>query len=341
VSQNQTLVLTVTGSVPPNAALTVTFGTGPGQVQTLAQLSTQLGTLAGGTATVNPANGNINVTAGSAANQITVGGTATASVFGIHNPLYLPANGTVVANDLTTFLNESLSGGSITGYDSSGAPVDVQLRWAKTASVASGGTDTWNLFYQVNSNATGILPAWKNVGTTFTFSPNGQMNPPITNLTLPGVTVNGVSLGNVQLSFGSGGVTQFADPNGNVNVNLLSQNGSPAGNLKTVSINDNGRIDGTFSNGRTVDLAAITLANFTGQDFLKKLDGGAFAETAESGTPLFNASGKIVGSSLEASNTDIADEFSKLIVTQQAYSANTKIITTGDQMVQAMLNMIQ
>ncbi len=341
VSQNQTLVLDVTGSLPPNAPLTITFGNGAGQVQTLAQLSAQLATLSGGTAIVNPANGNINVTAGSAANQITVGGTATASVFGIHSPLYLPANGTVVANDLTTFLNESLSGGSITGYDASGAPVDVQLRWAKTASVATSGTDTWNLFYQVNSNATGIQPAWKNVGTTFTFSPNGQMNPPITNLTLPGVTVNGVSLGNVQLSFGTGGVTQFADPNGNVNVNLLSQNGSPAGNLKTVAINDNGRIDGTFSNGRTVDLAAITLANFTGQNFLKKLDGGAFAETAESGTPLFNATGKIVGSSLEASNTDIADEFSKLIVTQQAYSANTKIITTGDQMVQAMLNMIQ
>jgi flagellar hook protein FlgE len=247
----------------------------------------------------------------------------------------------VVANDLTTFLNESLSGGSITGYDASGAPVDVQMRWAKTASVASSGTDTWNLFYQVDSNASGIQPAWKNVGTTFTFLPNGQMSPPIANLTLPGVAVNGVSLGNLQLSFGTGGVTQFADPNGNVNVNLLSQNGSPAGNLKTVAINDHGRIDGTFSNGRTVDLASITLANFTGQNFLNKLDGGAFAETAESGTPLFNASGKIVGSSLESSNTDIADEFSKLIVTQQAYSANTKIITTGKEMIQSMLNMIQ
>jgi flagellar hook protein FlgE len=167
------------------------------------------------------------------------------------------------------------------------------------------------------------------------------MSPAITNLTLPNVTVNGVSLGNVQLDFGAGGITQFADPNGNVNVNLLSQNGSPAGNLQTIAINDQGRVDGTFSNGRTVDLAEIPLANFKGQNFLKKLDGGAFAETAESGSPLFNSSGKIVGSSLEASNTDIADEFSKLIVTQQAYAANTKIITTGDQMVQAMLNMIQ
>jgi flagellar hook protein FlgE len=341
VAPNQTLIFQVTGSVPANPALTVTFGTGGGQVQTLAQLSTKLATLAGGAATVNTLNGNINVTAASTANQITVGGTATAKVFGIHSPLFLPANGTVAANDLTTFLNESLSGGSITGYDVSGAPVDVQVRWAKVASVASSGTDTWNMFYQINSTATGTQPAWQNVGTTFTFAPNGQMSPAITNLTLPGVTVNGVSLGNVQLNFGSGGITQFADPNGNVNVNLLSQNGSPAGNLQTIAINNQGRVDGTFSNGRTVDLAEIPLANFTGQNFLQKLDGGAFAETAESGSPLFNSNGKIVGSSLEASNTDIADEFSKLIVTQQAYSANTKIITTGKEMVQTMLNMIQ
>ena len=56
---------------------------------------------------------------------------------------------------------------------------------------------------------------------------------------------------------------------------------------------------------------------------------------------LQNATGKIVGSSLEASNTDIADEFSKLIVTQQAYAANTKIITTTTQMVSDLLNVIR
>ena len=74
---------------------------------------------------------------------------------------------------------------------------------------------------------------------------------------------------------------------------------------------------------------------------LKSLDGGAFAETAESGPPTYNAAGKVVGSSLEGSNTDIADEFSKLIVTQQAYSANTRVITTSNQMVQDLLNMLR
>jgi len=63
--------------------------------------------------------------------------------------------------------------------------------------------------------------------------------------------------------------------------------------------------------------------------------------TDESGPPTYNAPGQIVGSSLEGSNTDIADEFTKLIVTQQAYSANTKVITTSNEMVQDLLNMLR
>jgi flagellar hook protein FlgE len=341
VGANQTLTVTV-GS---NPVQTITFGTGVGQVATLADLQTALGNLTNlTTKTVNTSNGNITLTAANLTDQIVVGGTVTASNFGIQKTTVLPANGTVIASDLTTFLNESLAGGSITGYDVSGAAVNVQLRWAKVSSVANGGSDVWNLFYQTNSAATGTQVAWQNVGVNFTFAANGQMSPAITTQQLSptgNVVINGVSLGNVLLNFGTGGITQFADPNGNVKVNQLQQDGSPAGNLQAVSINDKGRAQGTFSNGRTVDLAEITLANFTGQNLLKKLDGGAFSETAESGSPLFNGPGKIVGSSLESSNTDIADEFSKLIVTQQAYSANTKVITTGDQMVRAMLNMLQ
>ena len=106
-------------------------------------------------------------------------------------------------------------------------------------------------------------------------------------------------------------------------------------------MSDKGRIVGTYSNGRTVDLAEITLANFSGANMLKRIDGGSFEATAESGTPTYNPAGKIIGSSLEGSNTDIADEFTKLIVTQQAYSANTRVITTSNTMVQDLLNMLR
>ena len=84
-----------------------------------------------------------------------------------------------------------------------------------------------------------------------------------------------------------------------------------------------------------------TYRDFNGANFLKRVDGGAFEVTDESGPALYGASGRIVGSSLEGSNTDIADEFTKLIVTQQAYSANTRVITTSNQMVQDLLNMLR
>jgi flagellar hook protein FlgE len=108
-----------------------------------------------------------------------------------------------------------------------------------------------------------------------------------------------------------------------------------------VAVSDKGRVTGTYSNGQTIDLAQISLANFSGANNLQRLDGGAYAATAESGTATYNAPGQIQGSSLEGSNTDIADEFTKLIVTQQAYSANTRVITTTNQMVQDLLNMLR
>lgn len=339
VAPGQTIVVTI-GSNPPT---TITFGNGAGQVSTLAELNgvNGLAALTGGTGSVNTANGNISVTATNSTDTITIGGTAAPLTFGMHTTSAIPSNQVVVANDNTTFLNESVSGGAITAYDSAGSPVNIQLRWAKSDSSTYGGTDTWNLFYQTNSNATGTQAAWQNAGVNYTFGANGQMSPLISNVTLNNVNVNGVALGDIQLVHGSGGLTQFADSNGNVQVNLLQQNGFSAGELQSVSVSDKGRIVGSYSNGRTIDLADITLANFNGPNMLQRKDGGAFAATAESGAAIYGASGKIAGSSLEGSNTDIADEFSKLIVTQQAYSANTKIITTGNQMVQDLLNMIR
>ncbi|RJF76598.1 flagellar hook-basal body complex protein [Rhodopseudomonas palustris] len=251
--------------------------------------------------------------------------------------------GQVIGSDNQTFLDESISGGATTAYDASGAPVNVQFRWAKTDSstLGAGHTDTWNLFYQVNPNATGSQVAWQNVNTNFTFNATGQMNPVIGQLTLSNLTVSGVSLGNVTMSFGTGGLTQFADTNGNVQVNQLQQDGYAAGQLVSVSVSDEGRVVGSYSNGRNIDLAEVSVATFNGANFLKRIDGGAFEVTNESGEPLYGRGGSISGSSLESSNTDIADEFTKLIVTQQAYSANTKVITTANTMVQDLLNVMR
>lgn len=249
--------------------------------------------------------------------------------------------GVVIGSDNQTFLDESISGGAATAYDGNGAPVSLQFRWAKVASATTGGTDTWNLFYQTNPAATGSAVAWQNVGTDFKFGTDGQMQPVIGQITLAGLTVSGVSLGNVTMAFGTGGLTQFADTNGNAQVNQLQQDGYAAGQLQSVSVSNEGRVVGSYSNGRNIDLAEVSVATFNGADFLKRIDGGAFEVTNESGEPLYGKGGSISGASLESSNTDIADEFTKLIVTQQAYSANTKVITTANTMVQDLLNVMR
>jgi len=343
-SQGQTMTITI-GSNPP---LTITFGdnnppTTPAQVETLAQLQTELATLTGGNASVNTANGNIKIQANSLTDTINVTGTAATANFGLHTLTALPSNQQVLGLDTTAFVNQTIGGGAITAYDSSGAPVNIQLRWGKvdSSSLGAGHTDVWNLFYQTNSSATGTQVAWQNAGINYKFNANGQMNPQITNTTLNNVTINGVTLGAVQVQFGSGGLTQFADTNGTAQVNLISQDGFPAGSLQTISISDKGRVVGTYSNGRTLDLAEVTLANFNGPNQLQRLDGGAFAATDDSGPAILGAPGKIVASSLEGSNVDIADEFTKLIVTQQAYSANTRVVTTSNSMVQDVLNMLR
>lgn len=251
-------------------------------------------------------------------------------------------SGKVEGKDVSTFLNESISGGAVTVYDPQGNPVNVQLRWAKTASASSGGTDTWNLFYQVDSTATsGTTTAWLNAGTNFKFDATGQMNPAVNSIALNSLTVDSHVVGNVTISTAANGITQFADSNGVAQVNTLSQNGFAAGQLNSISVNDKGRIVASFSNGRTLDIAEVPLVTFNGEDGLKSLDGGAFSATDESGPAIFGASGSIVGKSLEGSNTDISNEFTKLITTQQAYAANTRIVSTAQQMLQDTLNMLR
>ena len=120
---------------------------------------------------MNTANGNItDHGVDSLGDTIQVGGTATPSNFGIHTTTALPSNQQVLGLDVTTFINQTLGGGAITGYDVSGAPVNMQLRWGKvdSASLGTGHTDTWNLFYQVDGNATGTQVAWQNAGVNYT-----------------------------------------------------------------------------------------------------------------------------------------------------------------------------
>lgn len=332
----KTLTVSVAGGTPQ----VITFGTGANQVATLADLTTAVHGLTGVVGSVD-AHGDISLTATNSTASVAIGGTANAADFGITNTSALPTNGTVIGNDLTTFNGESIDGGSITAYDSEGNPVNVDFRWAKVSNATNGGTDAWQLFYQTNSAATGTQVAWQNTGQTFTFDSSGQMKPAISGVTLPNLSVNGDLLGTVQVNFGNNGVTQFATASTSAQVSELQQNGFAAGQLQSVSVDSQNRVVGTFTNGQTIPLAEVTLATFHGENSLQALNGGAYAATADSGPAIFGATGSIEGSSLESSNVDIATQFSQLIVAQQAYSANARIMTTADQMIQSLLQVIQ
>jgi flagellar hook protein FlgE len=252
--------------------------------------------------------------------------------------------GVLIGSDVTVFTNESISGGAVTAFDATGTAINLQLRWAKmdSASLGVGHTDTWNLFYQTNASATGAQTAWINAGTNFVFGTNGALvSPSGTSIVLSNVAVNNQSLGNLTFNYGAGGITQYASNGGTATINQVQQDGYAAGQLQSVAVNNSGLVVGTFSNGQNLNLAAVSLSHFNGPNYLKALDGGAYAATDQSGVAIAGATGSISGSSVENSNTDIADEFTKLIVTQQAYSANTKVITTAQTMVQDLLNVLR
>jgi flagellar hook protein FlgE len=304
-------------------------------------------TVSGGQITLNTGTfQDLNITGNTAnATNVLKGlGFATVPIVQARAPGTNVGTGVVIANDVQTFTTESISGGAVTAFDSAGTPVNLQLRWAKTDSstLGPGHQDVWNLFYQTSTTATGNQSAWVNVGIPFTFNASGALTSPTgSSVAIPNVSVDGQSLGNLSFNIASGALTQFANSSGAATIGAITQNGFAAGQLQSVAINNSGLVVGTFSNGQNIDLASITLSHFNGTNYLKALDGGAYAVTDQSGPAIIGASGTISGSSLEGSNTDIADEFTKLIVTQQAYSANTKVITTADDMVQSLLNVLR
>ena len=341
--------ITFSTSSPTSTSATggvINIGTG-----TVQDILTAIGQITGVPPTINASTGAITLHSGTA-QDLTVSSSAPAFA-ALGFPTTMTAartgggtagTGFVVGNDVATFDAESISGGAVTAYNAAGTPVNLQLRWAKTdsASLGTPHQDTWNLFYQADPNATGTQVAWVNAGTNFTFNANGSLSSPTGSaISIANLTVSGQSLGTVTLNVGSGALTQYASTGGTATVNNISQNGYAAGQLQSVAINNNGLVVGTFSNGQNLDLASVTLSHFNGTNYLQALSGGAYTVTEQSGPAIAGASGTISGSSLEGSNTDIADEFTKLIVTQQAYSANTKVITTANSMVQDLLNVLR
>jgi flagellar hook protein FlgE len=170
-----------------------------------------------------------------------------------------------------------------------------------------------------------------NTGATIQFTTNFGSGP-------QAITINLGTFGQTN------GVTQFAGST--YNLRGLTQNGVPPGAFSSVTTQTNGDIIVNYDNGQTRTIAQVPVVTFNAPDKLQRQNGEAFTASTGSGTPLAeapgtNGAGNLVTQSVESSNVDIAAEFSKLIVAQQAYSANTKMVTTASQMLQQTIDMKQ
>ena len=140
-----------------------------------------------------------------------------------------------------------------------------------------------------------------------------------------------------------GGLTQDAAKNV---VQSTTTNGTSFGNLTGVNIDSGGFVTAEYDNGVTHQIAQVAVATFPNANELKSISGDAFQVTLQSGafnlkTAGTGGAGVIAPSTLEASTVDLSSEFTGLIVTQRAYSASSKIITTADQMLQELISIKQ
>jgi flagellar hook protein FlgE len=218
-------------------------------------------------------------------------------------------------------------------YDSQGNAHTLTTYFRKT------GTNDW----EWHANIQGGAPAW--VDGTLSFNNAGiltSQTPGSTtaqNITFPGVTTPQP----INFDFSTNVTTQYASAS---TVTSKSQDGYAQGSLSKTTIDTEGYVIGVYSNGQSQKLAQIALAKFASTNGLIKAGSTVFQETLASGQALLSdastpGTGTIQTNSLELSNVDMATEFVKLIQSQRAYSANSKTITTADQMTQEVLALIR
>lgn len=149
----------------------------------------------------------------------------------------------------------------------------------------------------------------------------------------------------ISLQSGTAGTNDgLTSLSGSFNTNYIKQDGAKFGSYAGVSVGEDGVVTALYDNGETRPIAVLPLATFSNPNGMGALTGNAWIETDYSGQALLkmpntNGAGKVEGNSLEQSTVDLATEFSNMIITQRAYSAATKIITTADEMLDELTRM--
>jgi flagellar hook protein FlgE len=244
---------------------------------------------------------------------------------------------------------------SVTVYDSLGAAHQIDIYFRKNAeNVGPPATNDWEWFATTDGgNVTGGTAGTPEVVSqgTMEFDDAGrlidktQANAPTFN------PIGATSPQPLEFNFGTeyvagdpaatglDGLTQFTAPS---SISFLSQLGYTSGDLSRVSIDSKGRVVGSFSNGQSRVLGQVVLANFEAPDNLMRVGGTLYTEQPASGAATIGAPatadrGGIVAGALEQSNVDLASEFIRMIAAQRGFQANSKTLSTADQLLAELM----
>lgn len=225
-------------------------------------------------------------------------------------------------------------------FDSLGNAHDMQITFTKTA------TNEWSWAASDPTLDGGATSSATAVGSgSITFDTDGtplSFTPAAPSVALTGFTTGAgnatvtIDLGTIA---GTDGLTQFA---GDFTISNIDQDGVRFGNYTGITISDEGIVTALFDNGQRLDIYQLPLGMFRNPNGLEARSGNVYLETERSGNFQLNlanngGAGVIAPGALEASTVDLAEEFTKMIITQRAYSANTKVITTADEMLDELI----
>jgi flagellar hook protein FlgE len=222
-------------------------------------------------------------------------------------------------------------------YDNLGQTHTVTVYFTQTAAQAW----SWNALIDGADVSGGTAGTPQLFGTgTFAFDTSGVLTTgmPVALYTGAITYSNGVAASAISADFT--GTTQYGAPSA---IQSLLQNGYGAGTISGISVTAEGNIVGSYTNGEVRNIARLALADFPSLYGLERAGSLLFRSMPDSGDPLINKPGEggmgdISASMLEESNVDLAAEFIKMIITQRAYQANSKIITTTDEMLAQLIS---
>lgn len=255
--------------------------------------------------------------------------TTTGKV-GVNLPANSPIPGVAFNNTLPSTYNSTTS---TTIYDSLGTQHTASFYFVPTAA-AAGAAATWNVYLAVD----GTTVDQANPGT-LSFSSSGALTAPAggnLNFTT-GALPDGAAPLNMNFNFSQ--TTQFGSP---FSVNSVTQNGYSSGQLSGINIDASGIVSASYSNGQSLQVAQLALANFPDPTALAPVGNSNWKETVASGAALAGVAGSsslgaIQSGALESSNVNLTSELVQMIVSQRAYQANAQVITTNDQITQTVL----